>query len=86
MGGNLIMSHKPPCPFCAGEECAFDKIDQIIMEMRPRRFVSSPTMNGGRSGWVVWLPKFGTVERKSLAEAIKEYIEQTTQAAPKTEL
>lgn len=77
MGGNLIVSDKPPCPFCAGEECTFDKIDQIIMEMRPRRFVRS---------WVVWLPKFGTVERKSLAEAIKEYIEQTTQAAHKTEL
>ena len=71
------MSERKTCPFCVGEECTFDQIDQIIMEMRPRRFANSPTMDGGHSGWVVWLPKFGTVDRKSLAEAIKEYIEQT---------
>ena len=51
-------------------------IEEIFLTMRPRH-CGHPSMDGRYPCWIVWLPKEGTVERKSLTEAIMEFVAQT---------
>lgn len=53
----------------------FDNLDNILSVMTPRS-VGHPTMDGRYPCWIVWLPKYGTVERKTLNGALLEYAEQ----------
>ena len=48
-----------------------EDIDGIMHLMRPR-FHQMPSMDGRYPCWIVWLPKEGTCERKTLKEAIIE--------------
>lgn len=49
-----------------------DDLDEIVRTMRPR-YCGHPTMDGRYPCWIVWLPKVGTCERKSLKEAVIEF-------------
>jgi len=51
------------------------KLDETILEMSPRH-INSVTMCGRYPCWMVWLPKNGRVERKSLSAAVLEFIDQ----------
>jgi hypothetical protein len=52
---------------------ALDMLDEVIKKMRPR-YMGHPTMDGRFPCWTVWMPHTGTTERKSLKEAVLEYI------------
>jgi hypothetical protein len=52
---------------------ALDMLDEVIKKMRPR-YMGHPTMDGRFPCWNVWMPHTGTTERKSLKEAVLEYI------------
>lgn len=52
----------------------FDMLDEVIKKMRPR-YMGHPTMDGRFPCWNVWMPHTGTTERKSLKDAVLEYIE-----------
>ena len=53
-----------------------DQIEEIMHAMRPRWCGSSITMEGTYPCWIVWLPNEGTTKRKTLKQAILDYIEQ----------
>jgi len=53
-----------------------DDLDEIMHTMNPR-YCGHPTMDGRYPCWIVWLPKEGTCERKTLKEAIIEFAAQT---------
>ena len=48
-----------------------DDLDEIFHLMRPR-WHQTPSMCGRYPCWIVWLPKEGTFERKTLKEAVIE--------------
>lgn len=50
-------------------------IDEAIFTMKPRH-IGGPDMDGLYPCWSVWLPKSGRVERKSLQDAILEFVAQ----------
>jgi len=52
-------------------EKILDNIDELFHLMRPR-FVQTPSMCGRYPCWIVWMPKTGTCERKSLKGALIE--------------
>jgi hypothetical protein len=52
---------------------ALDMLDEVIKKMRPR-YMGHPTMDGRFPCWTVWMPHTGTTERKSLKEAVLEYL------------
>jgi hypothetical protein len=56
------------------------KLDETILEMSPRH-INSVTMCGRYPCWMVWLPKNGRVERKSLSAAVLEFIDQLKEGA-----
>lgn len=52
-----------------------DDLDEIFHAMGPR-WSRTPSMCGRYPCWIVWLPDEGTTERKTLKEAILDFIEQ----------
>lgn len=52
-----------------------NSIDKIMHTMMPR-YCGHPSMDGRYPCWIVWLPKEGTCERKTLKEAIIEFADQ----------
>ena len=50
-------------------------IDGAIFDMKPRH-IGNPTMDGRYPCWSVWLPQCGRVERKSLQDALLEFVAQ----------
>lgn len=52
---------------------AFDMLDNAFQTMRPR-YSGHPSMDGRYPCWFVWMPHTGTTERKSLKDAVFEYI------------
>lgn len=58
-----------------------DNLDDIFHAMRPR-YCGHPTMDGRYPCWIVWLPKEGTTERKTLIGAVLEFSEQSTLETP----
>lgn len=61
-------------------EDLLDQIDEIMHTMRPR-WCGHPSMDGKYPRWIVWLPCEGTTSRKSLKQAILDYIAQATPPA-----
>lgn len=61
-----------------------EDIDEIMHLMRPR-FHQTPSMCGSYPCWIVWLPKEGTCERKTLKEAIIECAAQIIPENDKTQ-
>lgn len=64
----------------AGRDSILDQIDEVMQTMRPR-YVQHPTMDGRYPCWIVWLPVQGTTERKTLKEAVVDFIQQSESAA-----
>ena len=54
---------------------AWKCIDEAIFTMKPRH-IGHPTMDGRYPCWEVWLPQWGRVERKSLQDALLEFVAQ----------
>ena len=55
-------------------------IDEAIFTMKPRH-IGHPTMDGKYPCWSVWLPQCGRVERKSLQDALLEFVAQIKEGA-----
>lgn len=53
----------------------FTNIDEIMRHMRPR-YCGQPTMDGRYPCWIVWLPNEGTTERKTLKDAMIDFVDQ----------
>ena len=57
-------------------EKILDNIDEIMHVMQPR-YCGHPTMCGRYPCWIVWLPAEGKCERKTLKQALIDYMAQT---------
>jgi hypothetical protein len=71
----------PVCSRCADHGKLYriwDNIDNIMHAMRPR-YVASASMDGRYPCWVVWLPKEGKAERKTLKDALIAFVDQSAE-------
>jgi len=69
------------CSRCADHEKLlqiFGELDEIMHTMRPR-YVQQQSMDGRYPCWIVWLPKTGTTDRKTLKDAMIEYVDQVAE-------
>jgi hypothetical protein len=69
------------CPQCADHGkfyLIWCNIDNIMNVMRPR-YVGDASMNGRYPCWVVWLPKEGKTERKTLKDALIAFVDQSSE-------
>lgn len=70
-----------PCSRCADHGKLYriwDDIDNIMNVMRPR-YIGDASMNGRYPCWVVWLPKEGKAERKTLKDALIAFVDQAAE-------
>lgn len=54
-------------------------LDEIMLTMRPRH-CGHPSMDGNHPCWIVWLPKEGSTTRKSLADALIAFVDQSDES------
>lgn len=65
------MTTNPKAMTTPTAESILDNIEELFQTMRPR-YAQTPSMCGRYPCWIVWLPKHGTCERKSLKDALIE--------------
>lgn len=66
----------------SAERDMLNQIDEIMQTMRPRWCGSTVTMDGKYPCWIVWLPHEGTTSRKTLKQAILDFVAQSTTPTP----
>ena len=74
-------ANEAPCEKCADHHKLlriFSEIDRIIVDMCPS-YHAHPTMDGKYPAWHVWLPLEGRTIRKTLQDALIDYVDQAAE-------